>query len=309
MQWIVWLLPIASGGLDASSRVVIKITNVNKFLLAGFGFLFAVPWYLAWLFSQGMPAIHAGFWLAIAGVVPIGIIASLLTIEAHRRSPFILTAPYLSLTPAFLLITSPLMGGGNPTLIGVIGILITVIGVYILNCSQGRINFLEPFRALLRERGSLYMVITSFLFAITTNLDFIGISNANVGMYMTINHGLLGISNLALGAFLYRKEKVSAFVPAFKKSLWAFVAYGAFIGIQMILHMTAFQWIPSVPYVISAKRVGAVLLTVAVGIFLSLWSRARGKHQEERKDLAFRSIGIFIMLLGMVLVIFYGKAF
>lgn len=309
MQWLVWLLPIASGGLDASSRVVIKITNVNKFLLAGFGFLFAVPWYLMWLFVQGVPAIHSGLWLAVAGVVPIGIIASLLTIEAHRRSPFILTAPYLSLTPAFLLITSPLMGGGIPTSIGIVGILVTVMGVYVLNCSHGNVSFLQPFRSLFEERGSMYMVIVSFLFAITTNLDFIGILNANVAVYMTINHGLLGISNLALGAFFYRKEKVSAFVPAFKKSLWAFVAYGAFIGIQMILHMTAFQWIPSVPYVISAKRVGAVLLTVIVGVVLSLWGRAKDKHQEERKDFIFRLIGICMMLFGMVLVIFYGKAF
>lgn len=309
MQWLVWLLPIASGGLDASSRVVIKITNVNKFLLAGFGFLFAVPWYLVWLFFQGMPVIYAGFWLVIAGVVPIGIVASLLTIEAHRRSPFILTAPYLSLTPVFLLITSPLMGGGNPAFIGVVGILISVVGVYVLNCSQDHINFLGPLRALLKERGSLYMVIVSFLFAITTNLDFIGILNANVAAYMTINHGLLGVSNLVLGAFLYRKEKMSTFVPAFRKSLWAFVAYGAFIGIQMILHMTAFQWIPNVPYVISAKRVGAILLTVIVGVVLSLWGRAKDKHQEERKDFIFRLIGICMMLFGMVLVIFYGKAF
>lgn len=308
MLWFAWLLPIIAGGLDASSRVVIKKTEVNKFLLAGFGFLFATPWYALWLWYQGMPlSIEREFWFAIAGVVPLGIIAGLLTVEAHRTSPFVLTAPYLSLTPAFLLITAPLMGGGNPTIIGILGVCIIVIGVYALNCSKDNVGLLMPFRLLFRERGSIYMIITAFIYSISTNLDLIGLQHANASLYLLTNHGLTGFSILLVGAFWFRKENIHTSFLAFRKSYIAFVLFGAFIGVQLILHFQAFEWIPIVPYVISAKRIGTVLLTVSAGIFLALWGREKERHKRERDDIWYRIFGIFLMLGGMLLVIVFGE--
>lgn len=94
MNTFIWFLPILSGALDASSRLVIKETKADKYFLAGFGFLFVVPYYGLWLLVEGVPSLDYIFWLAVGVVVPIGVAASLLTIEAHRRTEFFLSAPY-----------------------------------------------------------------------------------------------------------------------------------------------------------------------------------------------------------------------
>lgn len=93
------------------------------------------------------------------------------------------------------------MGGGIPSPIGFLGIAIIVVGIYILNCRKGHVGFLKPFKELAKNRGAVYMIIAAFLFAVTTNIDFWGITHGNVSTYMIANHGLLGLANLSLGAF------------------------------------------------------------------------------------------------------------
>jgi len=106
MSWLVWLLPIGAGVADAAKRGVIKLTKVHTFTLLGGGFLFALPYEIAWLFLERPEQVDPSFWFVMLLQVPLLVIAMILTVEAHRTSPLLLTAPYLALTPAFLLVTS-----------------------------------------------------------------------------------------------------------------------------------------------------------------------------------------------------------
>lgn len=164
-MWWVWSLPLLSGIADASARGVIKLTKVHRLTLIAAGYLFALPFYLVWLVLEGAPRVYPIFWLAVGFHIPLLLLANIMTVEAHRSSPLILTAPYLSLTPAFLLITAPLMGGGSPTWLGGAGVLVITFGLYILNSQNGYGGWLKPFKNLAKERGSRLMLAVAFIFA------------------------------------------------------------------------------------------------------------------------------------------------
>ena len=101
---------------DAASRVFIKGSKVHNFTLISLGLLFALPVYLVWLAFEGIPPFDIDFWVAVSIHVLLFTIATVCMVEAHRRSPLTLTVPYLSLTPAFLLVLQEETGPAIPPL-------------------------------------------------------------------------------------------------------------------------------------------------------------------------------------------------
>ncbi|MBU1036589.1 hypothetical protein KKF32_00960 [Patescibacteria group bacterium] len=310
-EFLGWLLPPVAGVADGLTRGIIKLTKVHKFILIGFGFLFALPYYLGWLMIEGIPVVQPLFWKTVAFHVPLMILALILQVEAHRCSPLILTAPYLSLTPAFLLIISPILGGGRMTVWGVIGVLIITVGLYLLNTKtetdSQNVSLLAPLRQLKKEKGSRYMLWVSFLFAVTSNLDYLAFKNSSLPFYLAIDHGLIGIICVIL-ALIYRTSgriKPKEITP--KGSWRILMLMGVALACSTIPFLLALIWNPVVPYAISGKRIGMILTTVGIGLVISVIKRFRGRHSEEHAQLKCRIPGILLMIIGMVIIIYWGK--
>lgn len=295
-----------SGIADASARGVIKLTKVHRLTLIAAGYLFALPFYAVWLILEGAPQIHPLFWLAIGFHVPLLLLANLLTVEAHRSSPLILTAPYLSLTPAFLLITAPLMGGGNPTWLGGAGVFVITFGLYILNSQNGYGGLLEPFKNFARERGSRLMFFVAIIYAFTANLDFVALKSSSAAFYLLVDHGLVGVLSLIL-VFIYLGSGKASTQETTPKGSWpALTLYGVAAAASAIPQMLALRWIPVVPYVIASKRAGTIFFTVLLGFIFAFVLR-RPDFQKEKENLWHRIFGVLLMVLGMIIIILYGK--
>lgn len=317
MSWFAWLLPLSSGACDAASRYVIKTTEVHKFTLISAGFFFALPIYAIWLMAVGMPIVQKDFWIAVLLHVPLLAWANVLIVEAHRESPLILTMPYLSFTPAFLLLSAPLMSFlaskfsldwkfGNPTICGAIGVAVLTAGLYLLNVQSGKIGFWAPFRAFAKESGSRKMFLVSIIFAFTANLDYVAFKNANAPLYLLIDHGLVAIT-IAVLAIIYGTLNRSDGMPMAPMGHYRHLAfYGLVIAASVVFHMLAFVWIPTVSYVIAVKRTGAIILTVLLGIVLGLIFK-RKDFVKESEDLKYRVPGTLIMIIGMLVIILWGK--
>lgn len=324
--YLAYLLPIVSGAADAAQRVTIKLTaRLHNFALLAFGYFFALPIYAILLLipvasvATGFPVIRPEFWWAVGRHLALFIPASILTVEAHRRSPFILSASYLGLTPLFLLVTSPWMGTGRATALGVVGVLLVVAGVYLLNTTEALLkakrpaDLLAPFRALAKERGSQFMIMVAFLFAFTANLDFIAIRNANIPFYLLVDHGAVSVAGGIL-ALVYLvlsrrgKDPVSGKVQTFSpQGSWlGLMTWGPASAIATIPHYLAWLWVPNVPYTIAGKRMGTILFTVASGFALATMSRFGGKHEREREQWQWRVPGVALMVVGMLVIIFWG---
>ncbi len=76
--------------------------------------------------------------------------------KAIKLSPLSITLPFLALSPIFMIFTSDFILGERLGKYGIGGIILTVIGAYLLNVRDTRKGILEPFKAIQRERGSLY---------------------------------------------------------------------------------------------------------------------------------------------------------
>ena len=85
--------------------------------------------------------------------VPLDIIALLLYMKAIKVSPLSLTLPFLSLTPVFLIGTSYIILGERPDRSGFIGIVLVVIGAYLLNVHTISKGFFEPFKSNCERTG------------------------------------------------------------------------------------------------------------------------------------------------------------
>ena len=307
MNFLIWSLPLLSGMCDASRRIVIKSTKIHNFTLVSCGFMLALPYYFIWLLLEGMPEVKSAFWIAIVFHVPLLLIANVLMVEAHRASPLILTAPYLAFTPAFLLITSPIMKAGTPTWLGVLGVLILTIGLYTINTQEGQIGLLAPFKQLVKEKGSWLMLLVAAIFSITANLDLIAFRNANAPFYLLVDHGLCSVLMAVILIIYYFKSlpnERSVYSPIYAKKVLFF--YGLIVAMEVILHLLAFRWIPIVPYVISGKRAGSILLTVGLGFILGIILKHKD-YQDERQNLKYRIPGTLLMIIGMIIIICWGK--
>src|SRR5690606_246972 len=114
----------------------------------------------------------------------------LLYFKAIKRSELSVTVPLITLTPLFMLLTSPIMIGEFLSALGVLGIVLIVVGTYISNLSPETKNFFAPFVSLVRNQGSRYMLIVAFLWSITANIDKIGVEKTST-VYRTFKKNFL----------------------------------------------------------------------------------------------------------------------
>jgi len=66
-----------------------------------------------------------------------------------------------------------------PSAWGIVGILLIVLGSYMLNLKEASKGFLGPFKALLSNTGARLMLFVAFIWSITSNVDKIGLRNSS----------------------------------------------------------------------------------------------------------------------------------
>lgn len=313
-----WLLPIFSGFADAAARGVIKKSNLHSYALNAGGYLFTLPWYIAWLFLSVMPSIQHAFWITIILVIPLSVIGVILTVKAHQRSPLTLTAPFLSITPAVQYILAPIaiilgiyflpsLTWRWPSIWGALGIPMLVAGIWVLGLQEKHHGFLGPFLLLKSDSGARLIFIVGLLWGVTAYLDFIGFQQANKPFYLLMNHGLISVSCIALTWREIKKGIVISEDLFTAASFKTYVLYGSTVAVSMILQLLAYEKIPLVPYVISGKRVGLIISAMVIGILLAKFAKDRGdEHAAERQNLKYRFSGAALMIAGMLIVVFLG---
>lgn len=309
MNGAAWLLPLLSGALDAGSRSAIKMTKIHNLTLVAGGFFFALPAYAIWLFFTGMPDVQPAFWKAVAVHVPLLTVANILIVEAHRRSPLILTMPIQGFVPAILLITTPLMlNSGRPTFLGGVGVAVLTLGLYVLNIQSNKLGFFQPFKSLFIEVGCVLMLIVAVIFSVTSNLDYVAYQNANAPFYLLVDHGSVAVLTTLVALVYSGLTKPDPGKPLSPKgSFKALALYGQILAGAVIFHLWAFAVIPTVPYVIAGKRAGAIIFTVGLGLLMA-FVLAHKDFLKERENLKYRLPGTLIMVLGMLIIVLWGKA-
>ena len=288
--WI-YLSLFSAFSLATSDALVKKALDAkNEYTVAWLRLLFSLPVLSISLFFIEMPVLDEAFFIAFVVALPLEILSIILYIKALRLSPLSLTLPFLSLTPVFLIAFSYLILDEPLTIQGAMGIVFISSGGYVLNVHTLKKGILEPFRAITRERGSMYMIGVAFIYSFTSSLGKIAVVHSSPLFF----GGTYFITvTLCLTPWIFRYSENNVLITINKKK-WLMIAFsGIMYSFMIISHMFAIN-IANVAYMIAIKRT-SLLIGVAFGYLF---------FQEKR--IGQRFVGALMMFIGFVLIITSG---
>ena len=237
------------------------------------------------IITRSFHPINSLLWLVLLIITIINTYTSILFFNALKIAPLSLVLPIMAFTPAFLLITAPIINQESPTLLGIIGVILVVIGSYVLNLSKRSRHPLAPLTSIFEEPGPRQMFITAFLFAISINVVKIGLEHSNPLFLATLISATLLLS-LSI-VLLYKKISFSKVLRHAKTLAPIGIASAAGLTFQM-----AALELNLVANVIAVKRT-----SILFGI---VWGKVFFKEEKIKE----RLLGASIMILGVILITF-----
>jgi drug/metabolite transporter (DMT)-like permease len=283
MLWIP--LALLTALFESLKDVVLKhnVRGVPAHVLSWSWAFFALPFLGVALLLSEPVVLGEQFWLALLAGASLNIGALSLYVRALGASDLSTTVPLIAFSPLFLLVTSPLIVGEFPDAWGVVGVLLVVVGSYLLNIRERQHGYLAPFRALLRERGPRLMLGVALLWSIAATVDKVGVQNSSPTFWVAaVNLCIaLGLTPLML--------RTPGGVQAIGANWRMLLLIGFFAALAVSLQMVAIS-MTLVAYVISIKRV-SILLSVLWGALLF--------HETGLRE---RLAGTLLMLLGVIAV-------
>jgi len=284
MTW--FILSVLTAFCESLKDVFSKkgLADIDEYVIAWALRFFALPFLLPILFFIKIPPLGQGFWIALFLGAGLNAVCTILYMKAIKQSALSLTVPLVALTPMFLLLTSPFMIGEFPDLSGVIGIVLIVIGSYVLNFNATARGYFAPFQALLQEPGPRLMLITAFLWSISSNCDKIGIQNSSPLFWSLAATSCMAV--VLIPIMLYKSPRALQQIPTVFKKL---IPIGFFSALTVIFQMLAVS-LTLVAHVIAIKRTSTVISV--------LWGFLIFKETGFKE----RLVGASIMVVGALLI-------
>jgi drug/metabolite transporter (DMT)-like permease len=257
--------------------------------MIAFPLAYSLPFFLLLLPLLPAPDLHPEFWSAALLLLPFNLLGMTLSYWAVRVSPLSLTMPLLAFTPLIIIMTGLLILGEIPNRWGLVGIGSVVVGSYVINLrSGGGLSFFAPFRAMVRERGPLLMLLAATVYGFTgvwgKKLILLS-SPLHAGTYFF----LLQNSTFTLAFLLASRGRPGAL---FQRP-GAGVLIGAVFFAHILFHFMAIS-MTQASYMIAIKRLN--------GLFGVLY----GGMLFKEKDMGRRLTGALLMAVGAGLIVLWG---
>ena len=272
---------------DTLSKRYLSHYRPGELVLVRFGVSGALL--LPLLLWQPWPTLSTTFWGWVAVSIPLELLAMWLYMQAIRQSPLSLTLPYLAFTPVFNTVTGYILLGETITWTGFSGIVLIVLGAWMLNLEAATngtgLNVLAPFRAITREHGSRLMLMVAAIYSLTSVTSKAALLHVNPGFFGPFYFAVLGTA----AAVAFASRDVSRW-RAMGRHPWAHLAIGVFMAGMVITHFYAIAHI-EVAYMVAVKRTSLLF-----GMLYGAWLF---KETGLKKNLA---AGI-LMVLGVFLIV------
>jgi drug/metabolite transporter (DMT)-like permease len=186
---------------------------------------------------------------------------TLLYFKALQITPLSMCVPYLSFTPVFLIPTGFVILGEVPSPLKAVGVALIVVGSLVMHRKLFAQGPMAPVRAVLREKGSRYMLLVSFIFSITNPLDKKLVTMSDV-FTEAFSYGL----GLAIAFWIMGRWRRGDFASAARANVkWIFLA-GLLDAVALLFQLGSYAYIPVV-ITVSIKRAGIVLSVFSGWLF------------------------------------------
>jgi drug/metabolite transporter (DMT)-like permease len=213
-------------------------------------------------------------WGWVAAMLPLEIGAMLLYMKSIRDYPLSLTLPYLAFTPVFVILTGFLLLGERVSVLGGLGILLVVAGVWILNVEHADLRdwrgWTAPLKAVLINTGSRMMLAVALLYSMTATMGKGAMQYMPSDQFGAFYFLLLGAAALVIFVLPAPRTLVRVW-----RRPWAVLTVSAFNAVMVYTHFLALQLV-EVAYMITVKRT-SLLFGILYGALL-FRERGLGPH-------------------------------
>jgi len=283
MLW--FLLSLISAFLTATYSILIKknVKKIDEYILAGFTLLLGSLMLFFVSLTQNIPKINFIPIISIISTALLNSIAIIFYFKALKFEDISLTIPFISLTPLFLLFTSYIMLKETPSIQGVAGISLLVLGAYSINFKKKEKIF-RPFCEIIRNKGILLMMGAAFIWSISANLYKLAIITSDIIFAITLIYFIMGIILLCVSIL---KRKDIKLIKEFEKNKYKFLLLSILLILSDIAIAISFTY-QIVPYVISIKRM-SILFSVIYGAIVF-----------REKVFIHRFISALLMVMGSI---------
>jgi drug/metabolite transporter (DMT)-like permease len=222
--------------------------------------------------------------------IGLDVIAFICSIKGIQLSDLSLIVPLSSFLPVFTIIFNAILFKEFPTQIKFIGIILIVIGVYVLNLKDIKRGFLKPIQDVAFNRGAQLFFFANLIWAITPIFQKQAIlaTFPQRPTYISVVNSV-GIFSILLIILFIRKQKIS--ISVVKKYSPLFLVFGVLGAASQYAAFTAFS-LTNVAYPNAIFKLSTLITVIVGGMLL------------KEKNIASRIIATIIMLTGVILLIF-----
>jgi uncharacterized membrane protein len=230
-------------------------------------FTFILPFLAAFVVWYGIPPLQPGFWIY---AILFGVAQSIGTLslsKALKLSDISIVTSLWKISLLILVIFAFLTLGEAPSLLGFVGILVSVLGVYLLNIQKSRISVWAPLRELFIDRGLRYTLVAALFYAPAVVLvkQLILYSDPYFANLMAY----LAASLTVLPLVLRRSAQHMVQIPRYWRS---FCSMGLFGCLSSVCHSLAYQM--TLTSYVEAVKQAEILFALAIG-YVVFHERAR----------------------------------
>lgn len=263
---------------DALAKKSMQLEKNHILKILWFRFAVGVPFVLPILVFTGIPHWSHKFLQVHLAWIPLETTAVIIYLLAIKVSPLALTLPYLSFTPVFLIFTGKLIVGEQVSELGVYGILLVVAGALVLQSSKDT-NLLNTIKNIVKEKGSILMLIVAFIYSFTSIFGKIMVTETNP-LYFSVHYLIvMALVTSPFGISRWKSGRTGKYL----------LLSGLSSAISAIFHMLAIYQ-AMVAYMIALKRTAGVFGVIFGYLFF------------REKDPVRHTIGALIMIIGALII-------
>jgi drug/metabolite transporter (DMT)-like permease len=256
---VTWFpLSLSAALTQAAQFAVIKGRGqtIPAFVVVAWGQLLSALAWLAFFLLTGAPfAAPRWVWPAVVASSFLAVSMNALLARASARGDISIVGPMLALSPVFTLLPDAVLSGTVPSVLGWLGLGLTVIGTVSLS---GGASWTERLRSLLGRRDALDALGAAVLLGMLGAVDRWAAMGIGPPSYLLCSHGTSGILSALLAGALVPRDLARSTAQA---NLITLLAYGLLGVTGTGMQTTALTMAPA-SYVNAIRRLSAVLSVV-----------------------------------------------
>ena len=237
-------------------------------LIAGSVMLAPLAAALFWFHPIAMP----GWWF-VAATMALHVLYFFLLGRAYSRGDLSLVYPVArGIGPMFVPIMAVLILGETVALPAAIGIVLIILGIFIVSWWGRFAEVIAQPSLLLRGAGMGYAILTGLVITVYTLVDKQGVEHVQPFLYM---YFLILGSSAGLAPYILRSYGLAPVLQEWRRNAWPILASGLLVFAAYGLVLTAFS-LARVSYIAPAREVG-IVVSVVMGALLLKEPFGRGR--------------------------------